>query len=431
VNALADLRPLRENRTFRRLWLGTTASGLGGQFGAFAVVFYVWDRTHSAALVGLVGLASGLPLIALALAGSAFADHVDRRLLALRCTYGSIVVSAAMTCVAFTGAGGVPAMLVLCGLQSAFSAVGGPARQTFVPALLAGERLAAGLALNHLSFQLAMLIGPALAGSVTAFAGVGWCFAVDTVTFGAALIGVAGLPPVVPSAPGRSGVPAVMAGLTYAVRTPAVRGALLADLAATTLAMPIAVFPVVNQERFGGRPEVLGLFTTAIAVGGMAASVLSGLATRRSRPGLVLLVCGTVWAAGLGLAAVASSLPALLALLAVAGAADTWAVVSRGTVVQSSVPEAYRGRIASLEHIAGTAGPHVGNVRAGLVAAATSGGAALAIGGVAAAAATALIAVSTPALRDFTVEHDRCSRAQRSPRGEPGPTGERCTGDEV
>jgi MFS family permease len=86
VNALVDVRPLRENRTFRRLWLGTTASGFGGQFGQFAVLYYVWQRSHSAAVVGLVGLVSAVPLIGLALAGSAFADHVDRRRLALRCT---------------------------------------------------------------------------------------------------------------------------------------------------------------------------------------------------------------------------------------------------------------------------------------------------------------------------------------------------------
>ena len=92
----------------------------------------------------------------------------------------------------------------------------------------------------------------------------------------------------------------------------------------------------------------------------------------------------------------------IVVLLAVAGAADTWAVVSRGTVVQSTVPDAYRGRIASLETVVGAAGPHVGTVRAGLVAAATSGGAALALGGVAAAAATALIAATAPALRRFT-----------------------------
>ena len=405
MNALVDVRPLRENRTFRRLWLGTTASGFGGQFGQFAVLYYVWQRSHSAAVVGLVGLVSAVPLIVLALAGSAFADHVDRRRLALRCTWLQLLASAAMTVVAFTDFGGVPAMLVLVALSSGCSALAAPARQAFVPALLAGRRLAAGLALNHSSFQLAMLLGPAAAGGLTAAAGLPWCFAFDTLTFTAALIGLTGLPAGITTGEGPAGVRAVQAGLAYASRTPQVRGALLADLAATVFVMPVALFPVINAERFGGRPEILGLFTAAVAVGGVTASILSGLATRRRRPGLTLLSCGSVWAVSLGLAGVAVHLYAVLALLAVAGAADTWAVVSRGTVVQTVTPDAYRGRVSSLEYVAGVAGPQLGNLRAGLVAAVTSGGASMALGGLAGLTATGLIALTTPALRRFTLEH--------------------------
>ncbi len=401
MSVLTDLRPLRENSTFRRLWLGSTASGFGGQFGVFAVLFYVWEHTRSAAAVGLVGLATGVPMVVVALAGSAFTDHVDRRLLALRCTAGQIVLTAALTFVAFTDIGGVPAVLALVAVQSSLSALVGPARQSFVPALLSGERLAAGLALNHLSFQLAMLLGPAAAGALTAVAGVGWCLAFDTLTFVAALIGLYGLPRGVTATEGAPGWRAVQAGLAYAVRTPPVRGALLADLAATFFAMPIALFPVINAEKFGGRPEVLGLFATSLAVGGVLASVLSGLATRQPRPGRLLLICGVVWAVTLGLVGLSNSLPVVLALLTVAGGADTWAVVSRATVVQSVTPPGYRGRISSLEHIAGAAGPQLGNLRAGLLAAATSGGAALALGGLTAVLATGLIAICTPQLRHF------------------------------
>jgi len=171
--------------------------------------------------------------------------------------------------------------------------------------------------------------------------------------------------------------------------------------------MPVALFPVINEERFGGRPEILGLFTTAVAVGGVLASVLSGLATHRRRPGTVLLVCGGIWAVALGLVGISGHLLVVLGLLAVAGGADTWAVVSRGTVVQSSTPAAFRGRVASLEHIVGAAGPQLGNLRAGLVAAVTSGGASLAIGGVLGVVGTSLIALTTPALRRFRIDDAR------------------------
>jgi MFS family permease len=411
---LVDLRPLRDNPVFRRLWLGTTASGFGGQLGAFAVVFYIWERTHNPAMVGLAGLATAVPLIVLALAGSAFVDHVDRRRLALGCAYGQVLISVCMAGVAATDVGGVPLMLALAGCASALSALGAPARRTFIPALLKGDRLAAGLALNHLSFQLSLLLGPAAAGLVTAGWGTAWCFVVDAATFGFALIGIAGLPRGVPGAEGRPGAAAVADGLRFTLRTPEVRGAFLADLAATVLAMPFALFPVINEERFGGRPEILGLFSTAVAVGGVLASVLSGLATHRRHPGTVLLACGTVWAVSLGVVGFSAHLPVVLALLAVAGAADTWAVVSRGTVVQSSTPPGYRGRVSSLEHIVGSAGPQLGNLRAGLVAAATSGGASLALGGLLGVLATGLIAVTTPALRRFTVP-DPAAEQVRSP----------------
>jgi MFS family permease len=406
LRAVVDLRPLREHRVFRRLWLGTTASGFGGQLSVFAVIYYVWERTGSPAMVGLIGLFTAAPLIGFALLGTAFADHVDRRRLALGTTAGQIANSLLMTLVAVAGAP-VWVLLVLVGVSSGLAAVGAPARRAVVPRLLPPDRLAAGLALNHLSFQLVLLLGPAAAGLLTAQWGSGVCFAGAAVASVAALVGIAGLPATGPAGPagiaGPPGLRAVWEGIRFTGRTPAVRGALLADLAATGLAMPVAVFPVINEEKFGGAPEVLGLFFAAVGAGGILASAISGIVTRHHRPGMVLLTCGAVWGASLAAIALASSLPAVLGLLALAGAADTWAVVSRGTVVQSSTPESHRGRVAALEHVAGAAGPHVGNLRAGLVAAGTSGGASLAIGGAACVAGIGLLAAMTPALRQFTV----------------------------
>lgn len=397
--ALVDLRPLREHRVFRRLWLSTTASGLGGQLSRFAVIYYVWDRTHNPALVGIVGLCAAGPLIGFALLGTAFADHVDRRRLALLTTIGQLGTGVLMAVVAAATAP-VWTLLILVGVGSGLSAVGGPARRAMIPRLLPPERLAAGLALNHLSFQLMLLLGPVLAGVLTARWGTTVCFAGGAAASVAALAGIAGLPTTGPAEhAGRPGARAVWDGIRFTIRTPAVRGALLADLTATALAMPVALFPVINEEKFGGTPEVLGLFFAAVGAGGLVASVLSGLITRHSRPGVVLLACGATWGAALAAVAPASHLPTVLGLLAVAGAADTWAVVSRGTVVQSSTPEAYRGRVAALELVAGAAGPDLGNLRAGLVAAGTSGGASLAIGGAACLAGIGLLTVLNPPLR--------------------------------
>ncbi|GAA1891986.1 MFS transporter [Asanoa iriomotensis] len=400
--ALVDLRPLREHATFRRLWLGSTLSGFGGQFGGFAVVFSVWDRTHNPALVGLLGLTTALPLVAVALLGSAFVDHVDRRRLATGATWGLVATSLLMAVTAAT-ASPVGVLFALAAAHSGLSALAYPALRAYTPVLLPPDRLAAGLALNHLSFQLAMLLGPAAAGVLTAYAGAPICFVVDAASFGAALIGIAGLPRVTGTSSGGAGPRAVAEGIRFAVRTRPVAGALLADLCATLLAMPVALFPVVNQEKFSGSPASLGLFLTAIGVGGALASVLSGLSTRRTRPGVVLLAGGAVWGGALALAGVVDTLPAVLGCLALAGAADTWAVVARGTVVQTSTPDAYLGRVAALEHVVGVAGPELGNLRAGLVASVMTGSAALAVGGVTCLVGTALLAGFSRPLRTATV----------------------------
>jgi len=400
---LLDVRPLREHRAFRRLWLGTTASGFGSQLGNFAVTYHVWDHSHNAALVGLIGLFIAGPLIGVALLGSAVLDHLDGRRLALVTTYGQIGSSLAMASAAWSG-GGVWPMLMLVSITSGFSALGEPARRAFIPRLLPPDRLAAGLALNHLSFQVALLGGPILAGVITAQSGTTLCFLIDAGSFVGSLVGVVGLPSTRTSDPaGQPSVGAVWDGLRFATSTPRVRGALLSDLTATVLAMPVAVLPVINQERFGGSPEILGLLISAVAVGGVVASAFSGLITRSPQPGRVLLGCGAVWGISLALAGFSDQLAAMLGLLAIAGGADTWAVVSRGTVLLASTPESHRGRVAALEHIVGVAGPHLGGLRAGLVAAGTSGGASLVIGGVSCVVGIGLIAAFTPRLRRFAL----------------------------
>src|ERR1700691_6336814 len=85
VKLLADLTPLRESPAFRRLWAGSTVSAVGGAMTSFALTLQVWDLTRSTAAVGLVALASLLPLLAAGLLGGALIDAADPPPLTLRC----------------------------------------------------------------------------------------------------------------------------------------------------------------------------------------------------------------------------------------------------------------------------------------------------------------------------------------------------------
>ena len=87
------------------------------------------------------------------------------------------------------------------------------------------------------------------------------------------------------------GVRAVGDGLRFIAGRKVVLGALLSDLSATALAMPFALFPAINAERFGGEPKTLGLLTAAVAAGGILGTALSGPVSRVVRPGRAMLLC--------------------------------------------------------------------------------------------------------------------------------------------
>jgi MFS family permease len=308
-------------------------------------------------------------------------------------------VSAAFAVQAFAGLDRVWPLYLLVAVQSLLNSVNAPARSTFMPRLLAPERVPAGVALNMLLAHGSVTIGPALAGVVTAVWGLKACYLIDAVSFGAALYGVARLPAMPPGeGAARPGLRAVVDGLRYIQGNRIVLGALLADMSATVLGMPFALFPAINAARFGGSPQTLGLLTSAVAVGGVIGSTLSGPAGRVSRQGRAMLIAGAVWGAGIAGFGLAHRLPLALGALAVAGIADVTSVVFRTTIVQVLTPDRYRGRVNAAQYVVGSGCPQLGNFRAGAIGSLTSPGISAVSGGLAVIAGAALIGLTVPAL---------------------------------
>jgi MFS family permease len=403
-NALLDIGPLRSSPVFRRWWIGRTFSGFGSQMTLVAVMFQVWQMTASTVWTGAVALAQAVPIIAFGLFAGSLVDRVDRRKFYLGTTTGQAVCSIVLALQGFLWHLPIPLLLLVVAVESTFVAGGGPAARTFIPRLLPKTQLGAGLALNRISFQGAMLLGPALGGVILGWLGVGGCYAIDAVTFMLSFYGAFGLPKMRPDGElSRPGLRGVADGLSFLVRHPVVRGALLTDLATMVLSMPISLFPLVNAERFGNNPRTLGLFLTSIAVGGVVASVFSGTFTRLPRPGLVMLAGSAAWGVSLTLFGISPNPWLGFGFLALAGIADTVSVISRSTVVQLHTPNELLGRVSAAEQIVGQAGPDVGNMRGGLVAGATSGVTALVTGGLLCVGVVAAIAWRTPSLRSVQV----------------------------
>lgn len=397
---LLDISPLRTSPAFRKLWIGTVAIRFSGQMAVVAVLYQVWELTKSPLWTGAIGVATAAPTIVLGLYGGTIADTFDRRRVVLLTSSGAIVAAVLLAVQAMAGIESALLVLALVAAQTSCTALGWASRRVFTPRLLPESQVSAGVALDLLAFQVAMLGGPVLAGVVLAGWGPSWVYVIDALAILLALYGVFRLPSMRPEGgAARAGLRATGEGLVFLWRNPALRGVLASDLAATVLAIPVALFPIINQERFGGDPHTLGLFLTAVAVGGTAAGLLSGAVTSAARPGAVMLGAVAVWGLAMAGFGFFDNLVATLVCLAIAGAADNASVTSGGTLVQLETPDGFRGRITSAQYAVGAGGPGIGDARAGLVASLTSASVSAISGGLACVLAVAVIAGSHPALR--------------------------------
>lgn len=154
---LLNVRPLRTSPAFRRLWVGTGALTVGAQFTTVAVLAQVWAVTASSVAVGAVGIAQAVALGAGSLAGGWLADTRDRRQVIVLATTAQLATATSLAALAATQTRSLSAILGVVALHAAGNGVGAPARRALIPGLLPARDVGAGIALNHLTFQGALL----------------------------------------------------------------------------------------------------------------------------------------------------------------------------------------------------------------------------------------------------------------------------------
>ncbi|HEY0470829.1 MAG TPA: MFS transporter [Kribbella sp.] len=398
----ADVSPLRESVEFRWLWAAQALSGIGSFMTVVAVSIQVYDLTGSSVAVGAVGLATLLPTLLLGLFGGSIADAIDRRRLVLITGSGLLTVSAIFAIQALLDWRELWLLYLLTATSGALAAVDTPARRTFIPRVLPLERLPAAAALSQLSFQVALIAAPLLAGVLIAAAGLEAAYGLDALTFLAVLYSVRRLPPMPPEGGGSAfGVKSVVEGLRYAVSHKLIGMIFLIDLNATVLAIPSALFPALAATHFGGGPETVGFLYAAVGVGGLVAAVLSGPLGHLRHQGRAMLISVAIWGAAIGSVGLTHSLWLALVFLATAGAADIVTTVFRATILQTKTPDDLRGRLNSLDFIVGLGGPSLGNLRAGTVAGLTDPVTSIIAGGLACLAGITTLAAASSTFRRY------------------------------
>ncbi|MFF1907499.1 MFS transporter [Kitasatospora sp. NPDC058218] len=419
---LPNTAPWRSSRDFRLVWASGAVTMLGSIFTLTAIPLQIADATGSPLAVGAVGAVELVPTVLLGLYGGVLADRADRRTVALVTEIALAALSALLLVNALLGAPLLWPLYVAAGCAAALQGLQQPSLEAMVPRLVPHDQLVAAGVLLSLRWSVVGLAAPGIAGVVIATAGTAPAYLLDVATF---LVSIGLLARVrrVPSERDAEAPPLhdLIEGARYAARRPELVGTYLVDLAATVFALPTALFPFLAVE--SDALWALGLLYSASAAGSLLAAAFSGWTERVHRHGRPVLFSAALVGVVMVAAALCSNIWALLLCLAAAGAAHWLGDTFRGAIWNESIPDRLRGRAAGLELLIGSAGPALGDIRAGGLAARYGIRAALRSGGLACVASTGVLAAALPALWRYDRRTDpqvAAVRAATSGLGEQG-----------
>jgi MFS family permease len=369
MGVIVDIAPLRKFPQFRRLWIGYVISLLGSQITIVTVAYQIYRLTHSSVDVGIVSLVQLGPALVGSLLGGPLADAMDRRRLLKITQLGMAVSSVALAFNAQSNHPQIWLIYVSAAVTAGFNGCDSPTRMALMINLVDKESLAAASSIRQLLQQLSYIIGPAVAGAILALWGLTTAYWIDVATFGAALLALYTVAPVPLVDGGRKfGLSSIIEGFQFLKGKRAIQGCFIADLNATILGMPVALFPAIALTKFHGGTHVLGLLYAAPNVGSFSMALFSGWSSKVIHQGRAVLIAIALWGVAITAFGLAPSLGLALVFVACAGAADVISAVFRNLIIQREVPDQLRGRLSSIQISVINAGPRLGNTEAGFVA---------------------------------------------------------------
>lgn len=394
---------------YRRYLTGTFCANVGRQMTSVAIAWQIYQWTHSATALGLVGLLNVIPLLVCSLPAGALADRFDRKRIVALTTTLLAVLSLMLACVAVfheavprlamfntMNAGlrrlalifeqranpeamdfshpALPVVYLIIFAMGVVRILGWPARSAIIPQLVPPAVLSNTMTWNSSAFEIATMVGPAIGGFLIAFAGFPVVYAIDAlcaVTLVGLLTRVHVPAQDVPAAAvtGKRSLRNLLAGAEFIWSKKVVLAASGLDMFAVLLGGAVALLPVYADEILHVGPIGLGWLRAAPSIGAFAMAMWIAHRRPMQRPGLSLL-----WSvAGFGIAIVVFGLSpwfwlSFIALLAT-GAFDNVSVVVRHSLVQLLTPNHLRGRVTSVNQIFVGSSNEIGTLRAGLMAA--------------------------------------------------------------
>jgi MFS family permease len=348
----------RTGTTALRHWqfrwvLLSNASFFFAMNGQFVVRSYLaFKLTDSALALGLVNLAVSIPMLVISPFGGVIADRVEKKRLIMGGQLALLLNELVVLTLLMTGLLAFWHLLVVAFIMGCVFPFSMPARQAAVVNIVGRQDLANAMALNMGAMNTSRVVGPVTAGLVIALVGMRWMYLVAVIMYLTAFLTMSRIEKQPPAeGAGKNSVLGDLAeGFRYVRNDPPVRILLLLSMVPILLAMPFQALLVVFAEDVwhvsGG--EGLGLLQAAAGLGGICGSVIvawKGQTRRKLR-----LMMASLFAFGGSLFLFALS-PWFLLALPLVFVSDVFASMFNtvnNTAIQMLIPDAVRGRVASL-----------------------------------------------------------------------------------
>jgi MFS family permease len=337
-------------RNFRLFFTGQLISQGGTWMQTIALNWLVLHLSHdNGFLVGLAIALQFLPTLLFGVWGGAIADRFDKRKVLLCTQVAMAVVAVLLTLVDVTGIVQLWMLYVLVFAYGLALAVDNPTRQSFVSELVPAADLPNAIGLSSAIFQLARVLGPALAGVLILAGGTGICFALNAVSFGFVILALLMMRPgeLHRSKPLGRQKGQLTDGLRYIWETAELRWILLLMLVVGTFAInsPV-VLPLLAKITFDSGPEVYSWMSIAMGAGAMFGALFA--ANRSDTHGRFLVGTGMAFGVAICVASLAPSLVLFIALLVVVGGGQIAFLATTNSSLQLLADPTMRGRVMAV-----------------------------------------------------------------------------------
>ncbi|MDO9303629.1 MAG: MFS transporter [Anaerolineales bacterium] len=355
---------------FRLLLTGRFITSFGTEMLSFAIAWELWLRTHSAFSLGLVGLVQVIPVILLSLPAGHVADQYNRRRIVLVAQLSKGLCALGLAYLSYTQGSLVLVYLCLFGIGVA-RAFNDPAASTLVPETVPPHLFSSAATWNSSTWQLASIIGPAVAGLIIAFADnvtIIYVFdAMGAIIFTIMLSMIKGRQLLL--ARKSATWSSLIEGFKFMRDTKVILAAITLDMFAVLFGGAVALLPIYATDILHVGPQGMGIMRAAPSIGALLMAFLIAHLPPMKNAGRTLLLA----VAGFGVFTIIFGLSTWfwlsVLMLALLGGLDNISVVIRATLLLTQTPDEMRGRISGVNGIFIGVSNELGSFESGFAAA--------------------------------------------------------------